>query len=283
MEAVILAIASAAMLAASGIAAKKALTAKATPYAAFTAFLAATPILWLIAIATHSQMPSTAGITLQLIRGIIDPGITALLVYAAFKKLGVTLTIPVISAYPIISTILAFTFLKEPLTLPIAAGTIIIIAGAALLTFKNKGSKENMKFIYLAITAAVLIGMAATISKQALNISNQPITGIAISFTAATAAQAAIITALRKWKETRTPAGTTALIALSGTLAAAGFLLNYKALSTGLSIIVQPLTGTQPIFALILSAILLRKHESITRNTITGTFLIVAGAAMLAL
>ena len=128
-----------------------------------------------------------------------------------------------------------------------------------------------------------LIGIAATIAKQALNISNQPITGIAISFTAATAAQAAIITALRKWKETRTPAKTTALIALSGLLVAAGFLLNYKALSTGLSIIVQPLTGTQPIFALALSAIILRKHESITGNIVIGTLLITGGAVMLAL
>ncbi|MBI2580260.1 DMT family transporter [Candidatus Woesearchaeota archaeon] len=278
------AIGSAATLAASAIILRFALRKQPSQYNAVFAFLSGTVLLWAFVLALGTSIPTGTALALFAVRGLLDPGIAAFLIFSAFRTIGVALTVPIIAASPLVSTALSMFWFNEQLTLPKALGTTLIIAGVVFLALKKPDKKIGIKPILIAITGSVLIGVAAVLTKAAMNASNQPTpeSGLAISFTAAVAVQALAIIALRKQKELAAGWEGIKLFALAGAFVAAGFLLVYFAFLHGEVSIIYPLSvSTQPLFALILSFILLRQQEKITKNIVLGTLAIVAGAVLL--
>lgn len=277
----ILAIGSAAIIAFSSILVRVGLNKSPSQFTAAVTFFSATIFIWLIVAATHQQIPTGTALYFFSLRGLIDPGLAALLIFAAFRQLGVAITVPIIAASPLVSTALSAALLGEKITIAIVIGTIMIVTGVAVLTFKRKESSVNKKYLLMAIAGSVLIGLGTVVTKHALNIQNLPVGGLAISFAAALIVHAAAILILRKWKELPSRMSTMAPFLAAGIITAIAFLMSYAAFSMGDISVIFPLLSTQPIFALMLSYVLLRQQEKINLNVILGTLTIVAGAVVL--
>ena len=69
----------------------------------------------------------------------------------------------------------------------------------------------------------------------------------------------------------------------SGFISSIAFLLYFMALNSSSIVKIQPITGSNPLFALIFSYIFLRDVESINRQAILATLLIVSGITLIAL
>jgi len=282
-EAEIFAIVSAFFLASSGIAARIALNKKGTPFAAFLTFTSGTVLIWLLVLILGSELPNKTGALFFILRGIIDPGIVAFIIYIALRKIGVVFVTPIIAAYPLVSTLLSVFFLKEILTLFIAFGTVLILFGVVLLNFRHTQNKVKLKYIILVGISSSLIGLSAFITKFALNISDTPVSGLAFSFTTGIIIQILIITFLKKWKDLQMGWKNAKFFILSGIFVSIGFLFGFLAFSKGDLIVIAPLTSIMPLFTLMLAYIILKKHETITKNIIIGTVLIVIGASIITL
>jgi len=283
MTAEMFAIGSAAFFALGNIIIRMALKKSPSSFNSLLVFSSATIILWGIVLLKNYELPRIAALTLFGLKGIIDPGIAAVLLLVAFRRLGLVITVPILAASPLVATTLAVIFLGETLTTFILLGTILIIVGVTLLVFKSGLAKINMKYALIAIVGSALIGLAAFITKLALNTSNTPISGLAVSFAVGVFVQILIISGLRKFNELPRNWENARLFLFSGIFIAAAFIAYNFALSTGQLSIVFPLIGTQPLFVLFLSMILLKKYEKITKNIILGTVMIVGGAALLTL
>ena len=283
MPAELFAIISAVFLAISGVIARIALNKRSSPFTAFLTFGSATVIVWLLIAILGLELPNKAGAIFFSLRGILDPGIAAFLIYVAIRKVGVIFTVPIIAASPLVSTTLSIIFLKESLTLIIALGTLLIIFGAVLLNFKHNKNIAHLKYITFAVVGSVIIGVSAFITKFTLNISDTPISGLAFSFTMGIIIQILIITFLRKWKDLKMDWKIAKIFYLAGLFVSFGFMFRFLALSQGALIIVAPLVSIMPLFTLFLSRILLKKHETITKNVVIGTIFIVIGASVLVL
>jgi len=282
MSAELLAIISAFFLATSGIFARIALNKKGSPFSAFLTFASGTVLVWLLVLIIGYELPNKTGAIFFILRGILDPGIAPFLIYVALRKIGIVYTVPIIATYPLVSTSLSVIFLKENLTLFIALGTIIILSGVILLNYKHARNAVHLKSILWVVAGTILIGISTVITKFALNSSNTPISGLAFSFTSGIIFQILIITILRKWKDLRMDWKTSRLFFLSGVFVSIGFVFGFIAFSQGDVVIIGPLASTLPLFSLLLSKILLKKHEIITKNAIIGTAFIVVGASILA-
>ncbi|MBM4414989.1 MAG: DMT family transporter [Chloroflexi bacterium] len=66
----------------------------------------------------------------------------------------------------------------------------------------------------------------------------------------------------------------------AGGCSAGGVLLMFQALGRGNVVIVSPLVSTNPLFTLVLATLLLRDIERITRRTVLGALLVVAGVVV---
>ena len=283
MSAELFAIISAFFLASSGVAARIALIKKGSPFTAFLTFASGTVLVWVLVLILGSELPNRTGALFFILRGIIDPGIVAFIIYIALRKIGIVFVTPIIAAYPLVSTLLSVIFLKEILTLFIAFGTFLIILGAVLLSFRRTQNKTHLKYIIMVGVSSSIIGLSAFITKFALNISDTPVSGLALSFTTGIIVQILIITLFKKWKDLHMGWNNAKFFFLSGIFVSIGFVFGFLAFSKGDLIIVAPLVSMMPLFALILSHLILKKHETITKNIIIGTVFIVLGVAILAL
>ncbi len=283
MQLVLIALLSAFFYSFGNVIIRRSLGKDGSPFNAILVFLSGTAFMWLFVLVAGYELPSAAASAFFALRGIMDPGIAAFLAFVAFKRLGASLTIPIIAAAALVSTALSVAFLHEALTFLIVIGTILIIAGVWLLAFKHDSVASNRKYILIAIAASALIGAGAVVTKVALNVSDMPFSGLAISFSAAFIVQVLVITFAGKWGELPLGWKKTRVFLAAGLIIAAAFLTTYFAFSKGAVNIVAPLLSTQPLFALVLSAILLRNYEKITRNIVIGTAVIVAGAALLSI
>lgn len=281
MAAELFAIASALFWAMSAVTLRTALGRHGSPFSSAIVFSTGTILIWSIVFLMGHELPSPSATTFFIIRGFFEPGLASLFLFAAFRKVGVSITVPIIAASPLVSTTLSVLFLKEVLTLPIILGTILIIGGVAMLVFRHPHSKINKKYIVIAAIGSAFIGISAVITKFALNISDTPVAGLAVSFSSAIFLQVILITLLNKWAHLPRKWENAKLFLLAGIFSSSGFLFMFFALSKGIVSIVLPIISTQPLFALFLSRILLKKHEAITRYVVLGTGMIVSGASII--
>ncbi len=261
--------------------ARKGVLKHQSAFNAVPAFAIGALILWAVVLVTHSTLPSGNALLLSLLRGVLDPGIAALLVFLAFRHLGVSITIPILASSPLISTTLSIFLFDETLTIIILAGTALVLLGVYFLSSKKQRMHLDSRYIPVAIGGMVLIGIGSVLSKAALPTSEAAIGSAAISFTAAVATQLTIVTVLRKWHSLPRAKHIYPYLAGSGTAGAVGFLFLFTALSQAPVSRVMPLAGTQPLFTLLFAQLFLRQHERINAHIIIGALLIVLGAAVL--
>ncbi len=283
MQLVLIALLSAFFYALGNVIIRRSLGKSGSPFSAIIVFFSGAAFMWLFVLLGEHGMPSALASAFFALRGVMDPGIAAFLAFVAFRRVGASLTIPIIAAASLVSTALSVVFINEALTILIAVGTALIIAGGWLLAFKHDSIASNTKYVMIAIAASAIIGAGAVVTKAALNFSDMPFSGLAISFSAALVTQAAVITLAGKWGELPFGWKKSRVFLAAGIIIAVAFLTTYLAFSKGAVNIVAPLLSTQPLFALALSAFLLKDYEKITRNVILGTITIVAGAALLSI
>lgn len=69
--------------------------------------------------------------------------------------------------------------------------------------------------------------------------------------------------------------------AAAGIFSATGVLLLFVALSRGPVVVISPVVATNPLFTLVMAAVLLRGVERITLHVVAGAVLVVAGVMVL--
>jgi drug/metabolite transporter (DMT)-like permease len=130
-----------------------------------------------------------------------------------------------------------------------------------------------------ALGAAASYGTAAPLLKIGLREYGSVLTGMAIALTVGLLAIAPMaFAAWRSQGEGWRPERRALLFVLaSGCTAFMGFGSNTYALSQLPVVVVAPLSGTYPLVTVILVRLFLRHSEALTRRTVLGAILIVAG------
>ncbi len=237
--------------------------------------------VWLIVLLLQFSLPTKESLPIFALRGILEPGLASILLFTAFRKLGVSVVIPIIAASPLVATAISVFWLGEILTVPIILGTLFIIAGVVFISRNHEVAKVNPKYVVMAVAGSTCIGVAAPITRFGLLQSNTPLSGLAVSLTAAFFTILFAILLTRKWNTIPRTFEKIRWFILASLLSTTGFLFLFLALTDAPVSIVQPLSSTQPLFALFISWIFLKKEEHITKEIVIGTIAVVAGAVFL--
>jgi drug/metabolite transporter (DMT)-like permease len=81
--------------------------------------------------------------------GIFHPGLTRFLTVKGIERIGVALAVPLRSTTPVFSAGFAILLLRETVTIPILWGTILIVIGVAILSYR-KGAVRDVRVRYIA-------------------------------------------------------------------------------------------------------------------------------------
>jgi len=257
---------------------------KVQPFlAVYISVVISTIFLWLV---TFLFVPRTCfhnykGILIFVLIGSFAPTIVRTLTYYGIHKLGAGRAASLRAMTPFFAVIMAMIFLKESPKLGIFLGILLIVSGIRFLTRKDEKDLFPWKPVYFlySLGAAVLAGLAANLRKYGLNLMPQPV------FAAAIAATSSMIIltfyVFFKYKPHKNIVlhykRELKFIIIAAFLTSCGEIVDLAALLYGKVSLVVPIFATTPLIIVFLSRIFLRKQETITKELVLATILIICG------
>ncbi len=253
-----------------------------TDAAVRTSTLVATIISWplFFLLAPLSSLSSWAVLTF-IAAGICGPFLGRFLLFTGLQRLGVAVTTPVYNVQVVFTAAAGLLFFGEVLTANIGFGTVAILCGLALLSLDTSGGnvqqRRRLWDLLFPLGAGFFIAITYALRKWGLQITPEVFMGMAVMSTTSflTAAGAGA----RSGQALAFPRGRTlAMFVVGGLMAVAAHLSVLGALRSGDLVIVVPLQNIEPLYALILSRLFLRRLERLTPPVTIGAVLVVLGA-----
>jgi drug/metabolite transporter, DME family len=219
-----------------------------------------------------------AGVLLFTLVGLFQLAVR-LLAYTGVEKIGASRSSALQSVSPLISAMIAIIVLGEPTTLLIILGTLLVVVGIVLISWKPERQVPDFRrwHLLLPIGAAFLTGINHPIRRYVLTMANEPLFFSALMGTVSLGGF--LIYYALSPRSLRLVWSRRAI----GPFLATGFcetisiLLIITAISMGRVVIIAPIAASYPVWSLILSAIFLRDVESVNRKVIAGILSVVAG------
>lgn len=251
----------------------------------FVSLLIQTVTLFTIVL-TITGIPQTTSFVLVLfaISGILQ-ALVRQLTYIGIEKIGAARSGPIRASVPLWSAAIAIFFLGEKITAAIGLGTILVVGGILLISWRADEHVTDFRpwYIIAPLLAAILGGVVYPIRRYALRFSDEPIffgavVGVVGLF--CTASYLALSTTKEKLVWNRQSVG---YFIAAGSFESLGLLLVLYALTFGPVVMVTPLTATLPLWVVIGSKLFLNDVEKITRRIAIGALLVVLGTIAISL
>ena len=226
--------------------------------------------LWLAVLVAAPSGPTTLhGILYFVLAGLVGTTAGRLLRFVSIDRVGAAVTAALTNLHPFISAGLAILLLGESVTLPILAGTAVIVAGTVLLSAGGRILGFRPSQLVFPFLSAACFGAVAILRKLGLGGAG-PLLGFAVNVTTALVAFTAFLAASGRLRRLRCEPRSLGYLIGAGVLENVGVLLGIFALRVGTVSVVAPLTGTMPLFVLALSVALSARHRAHHRSPRRG-------------
>lgn len=214
--------------------------------------------------------------------GLFYPVMVTLLNFEGTLRMGPTRAATISSTTPLFAITAAVLFLRESLTFIILFGTIGIVAGVMMISWKRSNSQQSWPIIsiLLPLGAALIRGGAQMLTKMGLKILPDPFLAGLIGYSVSVVF-ILLLFHFRFGLGNLTPNKKgAAWFMLVGITNGSAVLFLYSALNTAKVISVAPIVATFPLFTLVFSLLFFRR-EIITRRTLAGIALTVGGVVLI--
>ena len=236
-------------------------------------------VLW-TAVFFLSGIPpvSWVSVTLFGIVGVFQLGVR-LLAYTGVLKIGASRSSALQSINPLISFTIAIVVLKESATALTLAGTLLVVAGVVLVSWRAEQELLSFRWwhLLLPVGAAILSGVNHPMRRYALSLSNEPLFFSAFMGFVTLIAFAGYMTISSQ--EPRLVWDHRALwpFVCTGIFETFSIFLIIKALSIGPVVVIAPIAATYPVWSLIGAKLFLKDVERIGLKAAVGILSVVAG------
>ncbi|MFQ5913260.1 MAG: DMT family transporter [Nitrospinota bacterium] len=215
-----------------------------------------------------------------ILSGIFAPCLARSLLFRGYEHMGLARSDVLAGSIPLFAVLLAIGTIGErpsPLTV---VGTISIVFGIGLLSYKRDVDKPWPRWaIVLPLAAAFFFALRDVLTKFGLQLIPAPVTGAAVTTTVA-GLFLNLPYLFRKGRArlllTKRSFFFFCLAALSAT---AAYLMMFTALRWGMVSQVSPLIGIFPLFSVLLSFLFLQSEERVSWKVVVGGSLVVGGAS----
>jgi bacterial/archaeal transporter family protein len=237
---------------------------------------------------TENIMEVSTKSLLFLVLSGLTTGLSWLAFFKAIQIGDVSKVVPIDKASVVLTILLSFIVLREPATMPVVAGGVIISIGTFVLIGKDKKKKKQRKkvfntksYIFLAIMSAVFAALTNILAKIGIedvdsNVATFIRTVVIIIFAWGIVFFQGTVMELKKISRK-----SYIFLILSGAATGFSWLCYFAALAIGKVSIVNPIDKFSVVLTMILSFIILK--EKPTKSTVAGAVLITIGTALLIL
>jgi drug/metabolite transporter (DMT)-like permease len=218
------------------------------------------------------------GILLFSLVGIFQLGVR-LFAYTGVEKIGASRSSALQSVSPLVSATIAVTLLGERISGLIAAGTLLVVAGIVLVSWKPEQQISAFRrwHLLLPLAAAFLTGMNHPIRRYVLTMANEPLffsalmgtvslVGFVIYLAVSPRSQRLVWNREAFWPFIGT-----------GVFETLSILLIITAISMGPVVVVAPIAASYPVWSLIEARVFLRDLEPMSWRVVVGILSVVCG------
>ena len=214
----------------------------------------------------------------------ITTGLSWLCFFKAIQIGDVSKVVPIDKSSVVITILLSFIILKEPMTpLVLAGGTIITIGTFILIGKRKKKKKEGyfQSYIFLAVLSAIFAALTSILAKIGIedvdsNVATFIRTVVILIFAWS------IVFFQKTHKELKTITSKSYIfLILSGIATGLSWLCYFAAIQIGQVSIVSPIDKFSVVITMVLSFIILKERPD--KNTIIGGLAITLGTILLIL
>src|SRR5262245_21389167 len=229
---------------------------------------------------------ATEGVSLHalwpfLLAGALVPGVSQILFVLAVRDAGPSRAAILIGTAPLMSVAIALAVLDEPVEPLLLVGTLLVVAGGAVLA-RERTRPANFRAlgVVFALACAALFAVRDNVVRAASRDAHPPpLLAAEIAMLAATAFLVGYLAATGTEVRGRLRPALSAFWP-AGVALGLAYGCIFVAFDRGRVSIVAPLNATQSLWAVALSALLLgRATDVISRRLLVAGVLIVAGAA----
>ena len=222
----------------------------------------------------------SSAIPLFVLSGIIGTAGGRLLRFVSIEKVGAPVAASIINLNPFIASALAIFVLGEQVTLPMIAGTGVIVLGTTLLSLSGRQVGFQPLDLFYPFLSASCFGAVAIIRKLGLSHAG-PLFGSAVNITTALITFMAFLLASGNRQVLVWHGRGLVYFVGAGIAENLSVFLVLVALGLGEVSVVTPLAGTAPLFVLPFTRLFLKGVEQLTGRIIVGAILIVCGVFLL--
>ncbi len=217
--------------------------------------------------------------------GAVGASFGKIFYYKGIDTVGASKSTSVKNSSPILTTILAVILLGEELTLPIAVGVALIVAGILVLTWseaKGEGRPNRLSYFFYPLMAAMCFGINPVFKKIGMIETTLPTLGALIT---QCTGLIMMLTAGRflgirpKWE--RIPTRSLLYFTIGGVVEALGSLFTYYALIYAPAVLVSPIWRISPLVTFVLAHFTLKGIEVVTLKDGLAAGFIVGGIFVL--
>lgn len=240
-----------------------------------------TVCLWVAVLFTGGMgRPTPTAFALFVLAGLIGTVAGRLLRFFAIEAVGASITGAFMNVTPLVSSGLAILLLGEHVTVPIVIGTLVIVAGATLLSTGGRSLGVRPAHLWLPILSATCFGIVSILRKIGLS-GMAPVPGTAVNVTTALVVFTGFLLASGQGRAMVCRGPSLVYFVAAGVTENLGVFLVVLALSLGAVSVVAPLTNATPLFVIVFSRLFLRGIEVLNARVIMGSVLIVIGSVLI--
>ena len=234
-------------------------------------------LLWASALAVLAAIPrhDLAHTWKYLAAGLLAPGCSQALFTRSVREAGPSRTSVTVGAAPLVAVAIAFLFLGEPVRALLVLGALGIVGGGIALAAERDRPEHVRAFALLfALGATVLIAVRDDLVRAFHAHAN------AEAACAATLLGGLLVSAV--WTRRAPSRDELRRLAPAGIAFGVSYLCIFEAYFRGRVSVVSPLVATESLWAVVLSALLVR-HERVGGRVAAGAVLVVAGGVLIGL
>jgi drug/metabolite transporter (DMT)-like permease len=218
-----------------------------------------------------------------LVAGLVAPGLSQVLFVRAVAAIGASRSAILIGVSPLLSALFAITLLGEPLRAGLVLGTIAVVGGGlALVTTRSAAARLTALGAGAGVVAAALISARDNFVRWADTGNDVPgVVAAAALLVSATVLIAAILLLDRRPLFPLSLRPTWRPLALASLLFGLAYAAVFVAFDHGRVTIVAPLYATESLWAVVWSALVLRRAEGVGPRLVLAAALMVAGGVLI--
>ena len=282
MDAVLLALVSAACFGAMPVAVRFALGPPLVPAAVGALFMQAATFAVLCVAAAIQGGVTLDGVLPFVLAGAIAPGLSNLFVTVGIREAGASRASVAFGMAPLFAITLAVLVFGERPGPAVLVGALLIVAGGVALAFEaERPAHVRAIGIAHALLGAALFALRDNLVRHlSLDTEIPSMTAGAVMLIAGIVVTSTVV-ALRG-DRVRWPLPVVAPWLLPGTLVGLSYVALFEAFYRGTVSVVAPIVATESLFGVVFAALLLHKSERVGPRIVAGAALVVTGGALIA-